>query len=108
MAFIKDNHFVYEEETKSEEKIENKIKIPFVFQSENNKFVGFVPGFFMKKVGDEDLEVCKQKLFEFIKPLIKEKIEQKQQFPNFPSKEEIVKENKNVVLIKYLTFTINY
>ena len=85
---------------------DNKVSIPLVFTKEKGEFHGFVPGIVMLDVVSKDLEICKQKLLETIKPILKNKISNNLPFPFVPSNEEIKKDFKDVVLIKTISIKV--
>lgn len=85
---------------------DNKINIPLVFTKEKGEFHGFVPGIVMKDVVDIDLDNCKKKLLQAIKPILMNKVQHDLPFPFFPSNEEIKKDFKDVVLIKTISIKL--
>lgn len=85
---------------------DNKVNIPLVFTKEDGKYHGFVPGIIMRDVVENDLEICKQKLLETIKPILKNKVSNNLPFPFFPTNEEIKKDFKSVVLIKRISIKV--
>lgn len=101
MAFIKNNHFAFEEG--KQEKKEEKISIPLVFTREDGKIHGFVPGIVMKDIVCEDIAECEKLLKEHVKTFVKSANVNSIEFPYFPSNEHIKRDFKNVVLIKRLS-----
>lgn len=105
MAFKKQEFFVYEDITKNGN-TDDVLSIPLVIMQNQGVYQGFVPGFVMKDIIDEDLEECKKKLVEHTKKVVKTKVNNNQVFPFFPTNEEIKKDFKNVVLIKRVNIKV--
>ena len=85
---------------------DNKVNIPLVFTKENGKYHGFIPGIVMQDIIEDNLDACKLKLVDAVKPILKNKIANNLPFPFFPTNEEIKTDFKNVVLIKRISVTI--
>ncbi len=108
MAFVK-NYFSINK-TYSEQKSElkdNKISIPLVFTKEKNNFHGFVPGIVMTDIIDKNLDICKQRLIDYLKDIIKVYLKGEKQFPYFPDNETIKKDFDGVVLIKRIIVKVS-
>ena len=101
MAFKKNEHFAFEEDTKQKEP--ENVSIPLVITKEANGFHGFVPGFVMQDIVDTSQQECMQKLVEFVKIQVKYFIKNNLQFPQFFENDLITKDFKNVVQIKRIT-----
>ena len=105
MAFKKQGKFIFEDVTINSNP-SNVLSIPLVIQKGENVYQGFVPGFVMKDVVSTNLEICKSKLLEYAKQVIKTRIKNNQGFPFFPTNEEIKQDYKNIVLIKRINVKV--
>ena len=108
MAFVKNQVFSFENSQHSSGAIDGVVDIPMVVTNEGTSFHGFVPGFVMKDIIQDDKNVCMQKLQDFVKLTVKNMIKDKKLFPFFPDNEQIKKDFKNVVIIKRVKVKINY
>ena len=86
--------------------ISGEVLIPIVLLKSSYKdsknFIGFIPGFLMKNIVNEDEQLCKQKVKEYLINKLKLMKENNEVFPFFPTKEEIMKEYDNVYSVDFV------
>ena len=83
-----------------------EIAMPLVILKAQNisttKYIGFIPGITTKDITSNNLDDCKKLLKEQTKKIITQMAKDNIEFPFFPTKEDILKDFKNVVEIIYI------
>ena len=83
-----------------------QLLIPLVFTLENNKYHGFVPGFVMKDIVNDNLDECKKMLTQYVESQVMKMAETNTKFPYFPEDSEILNDFKNITCITRIKFNI--
>ena len=85
---------------------EGNLILPMVIRKrkidEQVKYTGFVPGFFGKDVIEDNLDKCKQILFEKTKEKVLNMLKLNSPFPFFPKKEELLQDFDDIVNITFI------
>lgn len=88
-----------------------EIMIPLVIikrdYDDKSSFAGFIPGFVMKNIVENSKEECLAKLKNYLSQRLKAMMKNGEEFPFFPTKDEIMKDFENVYSVDFIKITSN-